>query len=212
MNISVTTLWRDTMSKRVISITMILLVVFIITLFYLFNTERKQNHQYEGYLSQQIGNEMSKMSSLFKENADVWREITSTKTMTKDQIAKLNFNYNRVIHNKIEMQQLETYLKVDRDNQNPQYSFYDSILGITEDFLKHIESNRIKNSYSFTVSDEEDIKTIKAIQSLHKEWLPLFEEYENVQDKTVTDYYWVDFWSELDKVTNENMELKDVIG
>ncbi|WP_138419645.1 hypothetical protein [Aquibacillus sediminis] len=200
------------MSKRVISITMILLVVFIITLFYLFNTERKQNHQYEGYLSQQIGNEMSKMSSLFKENADVWREITSTKTMTKDQIAKLNFNYNRVIHNKIEMQQLETYLKVDRDNQNPQYSFYDSILGITEDFLKHIESNRIKNSYSFTVSDEEDIKTIKAIQSLHKEWLPLFEEYENVQDKTVTDYYWVDFWSELDKVTNENMELKDVIG
>ncbi len=37
------------------------------------------------------------------------------------------------------------------------------------------------------------------------------KEYINVQGKTVKEHYWIDLWTKLDEVTNEDQELKDVI-
>ncbi|WP_156289524.1 hypothetical protein [Oceanobacillus salinisoli] len=139
--------------KRISLITMIVIVICLITLSYFLNMERKQSQQYEAYLSQHIANEISGMYPRLKENEEILNKIISTNTITKDEIARMNFNYAGIIKNKIEMQQLATHLKVDFGKHVKQnYSFYDSVIGITEDFLKHIDSNKLKDSYLIVLS------------------------------------------------------------
>lgn len=200
------------MKKVILLLINVVLVISMIVLYNSFNEEQKLNEQYEGYLSQHIGNEISSLYGVFNENQKIWDEILTTKTITKDQVKRIEFNHYRMIKNHNDMEQLETFLRVEtNENSNAMfYSFYDSIIDLGERYLGRINSNDLKGKYSSSLSNK-DLTIIKEIQRLHEDWLSVIEGYKNPKDLTVKQHYWVDFWKELDKATNQNEQFKEVI-
>lgn len=198
------------MGKKLITAIMVLLVILIITLSYFLNLERKQKQQYEGYLSQYVGNEIGRLPYYLNENKKIWDKVLSEKTITENQIESIRVNHHKILENYVQMQQLAIFLDKDFENEDSLYfTFYTAVLDIN-DYLRHIDSDRLTDR-SLVELNEDDIEKVIAIRSLNEEWSPIMASYTNSERESITENYWIDIWNELDDATHEKQELKEII-